>query len=136
MVKRMGRPPIEIDQEDFEKLCVMQSTLSEIAGWFDCSVDTIERWCKRVYKCTFADIYKQKSAKGKISLRRWQWKRAESGDKTMLIWLGKQHLGQQDKQEIEHSGPDGGPIEIRSMSDDELERKAQQILSRRTGNTD
>jgi hypothetical protein len=26
----------------------------------------------------------------------------------MQIWLGKQHLGQRDKQE--KSGPDGGPV--------------------------
>ncbi len=28
----------------------------------------------------------------------------------MLIWLGKQWLGQTDKMDFEHSGPDGGPI--------------------------
>lgn len=41
---------------------------------------------------------------------------------------------EQIKQEI--SGPEGGPIEITRMADDELELRAKQILSRRTGNTD
>ena len=38
----------------------------------------------------------------KVSLRRWQWTLAEResqgrGKCTMLIWLGKQYLGQTDK---------------------------------------
>ena len=44
---KMGRPRIEIDKEEFEKLCDIQCTLTEIAGWFRCSPDTIENWCKR-----------------------------------------------------------------------------------------
>ena len=42
----MARPKKEIDQEQFEKLCGLQCTKEEVADWFDCSEDTIERWCK------------------------------------------------------------------------------------------
>ena len=55
--KKMGRPPKQIDKTEFEKLCLLQCTEEEIAGWFDCSVDTIERWVKREYSATFAEIY-------------------------------------------------------------------------------
>ena len=34
-----------------------------------------------------------------------QWKAAERGNTSMLIWLGKQILGQSDKQEISMSKP-------------------------------
>ncbi len=95
----MGRPPIEIDQPSFEKLCGLMATLVEIAGFFDCSVDTIERWCKATYEVTFAEVYRQKAGKGKISLRRKQYEIAMTGNVTMLIWLGKQYLGQSDKME-------------------------------------
>ena len=44
-----GRPKKEIDKKIFENLCGLQCTLEEIAGVFDCSADTIERWCKREY---------------------------------------------------------------------------------------
>ncbi|MCD8206700.1 MAG: hypothetical protein LUD72_02045 [Bacteroidales bacterium] len=91
----MARPPIEIDNEDFEKLCGLQCTLSEIAGWFKCSEDTIERWCKRTYDKGFADAYKKFSAGGKISLRRNQFRLAEK-NAAMAIFLGKQYLGQSD----------------------------------------
>ena len=30
---RMGRPKIEIDKDQFEKLCNIQCTKEEIAGW-------------------------------------------------------------------------------------------------------
>jgi hypothetical protein len=42
---------------------------------------------------------------GRMSLRRLQWKKAQEGNTTMLIWLGKQYLGQSDKQEL--TGKDG-----------------------------
>ena len=37
---------------------------------------------------------------GKASLRRMQYGAANKGNVTMQIWLGKQYLGQNDKQEI------------------------------------
>lgn len=96
----MARPRIEIDGENFRKLCGIQCTLSEIASFFGCSEDTIERWCRRELKMNFADAFKKHSSPGKISLRRWQFRAAEAGNCTMLIWLGKQYLGQKDTQEI------------------------------------
>ncbi len=94
MAKR-GRKPLYIDKEQFENLCKMQCTLAEIAGWFDCSEDTIERWCKKTYKMKFAEIYGQKREAGKISLRRSQFQMAQTNP-TMAIFLGKQYLGQTD----------------------------------------
>lgn len=90
-----GRPRIEIDKTNFIKLCEIQCTLSEIAGFFDCSEDTIERWCKREFEETFADVFKKHSAKGKISLRRYQFRLAEKSA-AMAIFLGKNLLGQKD----------------------------------------
>ena len=95
----MARPRIEIDREQFEKLCGMQCTLIEIAGYFRCSEDTIEKWCKREYHMGFTDVFRQKRSTGQISLRRAQFRMAET-NATMAIWLGKQYLGQTDKQEV------------------------------------
>lgn len=103
---RVGRPSIEINEESFEKLCEMLCTLDEIAGFFNCSSDTIERWCKTHYEMEFRKIFSIKSASGKISIRRRQFEMAMEGNVTMLVWLGKQLLGQRDqvqsKIEIEH----------------------------------
>lgn len=102
---RTGRPKINIDKQKFEYLCSIMATLEEIAGLFQCSKETIERWCKRTYKdehgnpLTFADTYKRYATPGKISLRRVQWESAKRGNVTMQIFLGKQWLGQTDRIE-------------------------------------
>lgn len=95
---RNGRPPIKIDKDQFEKLCGIQCTEEEIAGWFKCSIDTLNRWCKKEYNETFAETYKKYAADGKTSLRRYQFKLAQT-NATMAIWLGKQYLGQREPQE-------------------------------------
>ena len=95
-----GRPRTEISKVDFEKLCGIQCTQEEIAGWFRCSPDTIDRWCQREYNQSFAEIYKQKKSVGRISLRRRQFQTAEKGNASMLIWLGKQYLGQTERAEV------------------------------------
>lgn len=92
----MARPRIDIDAKQFEKLCGLQCPLWEIAAWFNCSEDTIERFCKREYSMSFADAYKRHSSSGKISLRRIQFKQAEKNP-SMAIWLGKQWLGQKEQ---------------------------------------
>ena len=90
----MARPKKNIDQKQFETLCNLQCTQDEICGFFDVTDKTLTRWCKETYKMGFSDIYKIKSQNGKISLRRWQFRLAEKGNATMLIWLGRQYLGQ------------------------------------------
>jgi transposase len=92
----------KINQERFEKLCGLHCTLGEISGFFNVSEDTVERWVKRIYKQKFADVYKQKSGAGAVSIRRKQMEVALGGNIVMLIWLGKQYLGQSEKQEIKH----------------------------------
>ncbi len=99
---KRGPKPIEIDWAEFDKLCTLQATLIEIAGWFQCSPDTIERRVEEAHSIKFADYWAQKAAGGKISLRRSQWQLAQKGNATMLIWLGKQYLAQLDKQETVH----------------------------------
>lgn len=66
---------------------------------------------------------------GKMSLRRLQWKSAQAGDRTMLVWLGKQYLGQTDKQNVsqEVTGKDGAEL-FRQTPTDELERIARRII--------
>ena len=91
----MARPRIQIDETQFEKLCALLCTEEEIASYFNCSVDTIEKFCKRTYGVSFAEIYKQKSGNGKIVLRRYQMQLAQKYP-AMAIFLGKQYLGQRD----------------------------------------
>lgn len=94
---KMGRPRKEIDKKQFESLCKMHCTEVEIASFFDCTIDTINNFCKREYKQTFSDVSNKYAQVGNISLRRTQFKLAERST-PMAIWLGKQYLGQKDIQ--------------------------------------
>lgn len=126
---RTGRPKKEIDAEQFKGLCNIQCTLPEIAGWFKCSEDTIERWCKRELKQTFAEAYKMYSVGGKISLRRSQFRMAES-NVTMAIWLGKQYLGQKD---VIEQVTDSESIDILKDIEREIRKAKEHEKSKQAG---
>jgi hypothetical protein len=74
--------------EDVYKLAAMGCSDSEIANWFDIKLDTL--------RYNFANIIAKGRDDLKQSLRRSQIKLALSGNATMLIWLGKNILGQSD----------------------------------------
>lgn len=90
-----GRPKFQIDYELVERLAQIQCTQEEIASALGCSTKTLQR------DEEFSRIYKVSMDDGRKSLRRLQWDKAKQGNTTMLIWLGKQYLGQRDKQEVE-----------------------------------
>ena len=110
MAKNMGRPKIEIDFEKVNALCAVFCNCQEIVSVlnsFDinCSYDTVERRVKEQFNVTFAEYVEQKQmAFAKPKLRKAQFDCALGGNATMLIWLGKQYLGQIDKQEMKMDG--------------------------------
>ena len=87
---RTGRPKKVIDYELAGKLAMIQCTEIEIAGLLEVSVRTLQN------DAEFLRVFSEKKELGKSSLRRMQWKKAEQGNVTMQIWLGKQYLGQRD----------------------------------------
>lgn len=96
---KMGRPPKEINQKQFESLCNLQCTEEEICGVLEVTDKTLVGWIKRTYGLTFSEAHKRFSAGSRSSLRRWQFETAKKGNATMQIWLGKQYLGQRDLPE-------------------------------------
>ena len=93
----------KLELEKIDKLCLIQCTGEEIAGILDMDYDTLNRKLKQETGLKFTEYFKKKSAGGKASLRRRQFSMSETSP-AMSIWLGKQYLGQHDRQEIEHSG--------------------------------
>lgn len=113
-VNKGGRPRLEMSEEDFKKLISMariHCTAEECAAVLGVSPDTVDRRLKERGFAGFADFYSRYTAEGRASIRRMQWKAAEAGNVSALIWLGKQLLGQRDFSRQELSGPEGGPIE-------------------------
>jgi hypothetical protein len=74
--------------EDVFKLAAMGCTDSEIARWFGIEESTL--------KYNFSEIIAKGREQLKQSLRRAQIRLAMNGNATMLIWLGKNILGQSD----------------------------------------
>lgn len=97
---RTGRPKKNIDQSEFEKLCGLQCTITEMCAFFDCDDKTLSKWCHENYGMSFSEIFEIKRGLGKISLRRSQFRLAEK-NAAMAIFLGKQYLGQRDQVEAE-----------------------------------
>lgn len=106
-----GRPKIEFNAEELRRLSVLHCTQSEIAAFFGVSLSCVEK--RLATEPQMKAAWDGGRALGLISLRRQQTRLAEKGNATMLIWLGKQLLGQRDNLEL--SGPSGGPITTQSV---------------------
>ena len=90
----MARPKkYNIDTKQIEKLASFGCTNIEIASFFGCDESLIRK--------SYSEFLTKGRDKGKIRLRQLQWKAAENGSHTMLVWLGKQLLAQTDRQEVE-----------------------------------
>ena len=101
--KKVGRPKIEIDFEQLEKLCELHCTRDEICDFLGIEDDTLNARLKEHGYDNFSAFYKKHLGGGKISLRRLQWQAASEGSVPMLIWLGKQMLAQSDKLQSDNN---------------------------------
>ena len=96
---KIGRPHKTISKRQFEELCKIQCTELEICAVLDVDDKTLADWCEREYGAPFSEIFRKKREGGKTSLRRAQWLTATvDRNPTMLIWLGKQRLGQKEPE--------------------------------------
>ena len=99
--KSVGRPKkYNIDTHQIEQLAGFGCSNTEMASFFGCSPDLLEK--------SYSEYLSKGRDSGKIRLRQYQWASAKKGNVAMLIWLGKQILGQSDKQDITvNELPDG-----------------------------
>lgn len=86
--KVMGRSLTKIDGEQVEKLAMLGCRVDEIAVVLGGSETTLWR--------RFGSLIKRGHANQKMSLRKLQFDAAKKGNPALLIWLGKQYLGQKD----------------------------------------
>jgi hypothetical protein len=100
-----GRPPKLLPDaatlKQVEGLGAIQATTKECAAFLDVSERTFISFLARHPEAR--DALESGKGKGRVSLRRTQFRLAET-NAAMAIFLGKNLLGQADKQELEHSG--------------------------------
>lgn len=89
--KGVGRPGIKFTEEQKElirRLSELFCSQQDIAYALGVNRSTIERHAK--------ELMAEGKGRGRVKLRRAQMDKALEGNPTMLIWLGKQMLGQSD----------------------------------------
>lgn len=81
-----------IDERIVRAMALVGGTTEEIAAHFGCSRTLIEK--------RYGELIHEAKASRKIRLRQRQYQKALEGDTGMLIWLGKQELGQIDESRV------------------------------------
>jgi hypothetical protein len=96
-----GRPPkLKTDDATLNLLLNLgkiDPTTVEVAAVLGVSEPTLIDFLKR--NKSAAEALDRGRCQGRVSVRRAQLKLALEGNATMLIWVGKQRLGQKDKHE-------------------------------------
>ena len=94
----MARPKkYNIDTKQLQKLASFGCTNIEMADFFGCSPDLLEK--------SYSEYLRKGRSQMKMRLRQLQWKSAEKGNVVMQIWLGKQVLGQSENTITEDDEP-------------------------------
>uniref|UniRef100_A0A6M3J203 Uncharacterized protein n=1 Tax=viral metagenome TaxID=1070528 RepID=A0A6M3J203_9ZZZZ len=111
--------------EALRELCELHVTQAEVAAYFGVSEKLVSR---RLEEVEYREAFEEGRANGKRSLRRWQMDAARSGDRVMLIWLGKQLLGQREPEQrlVETS-----TVSYREMPEVDRRRRLEELMSRR-----
>lgn len=111
---------------------------------FGCSITEIAKYF-RIDESTVRKKYKDELETGreslKVKLRQLQWDHAARGNTALLIWLGKQYLGQTDRKEIDlignlesvlkECGFEDSPIDAEYSVEEEDTEQAEAVGSRR-----
>jgi len=91
-----GRPTKPIDWELVDQLLIYGCSATEIAPHFNVHRDTLSDRLRERTGMLFTEYSAIMFEKGNSVLRKAQYEKAELGDNTMLVWLGKNRLKQRD----------------------------------------
>lgn len=108
----MARPKAKIDWKKVDSMLMAGCTGTECAAFFGIHEDTLYRACERDQKKGFAAYSQEKRSKGDILLRQAQFDMALKKDRGMLIWLGKNRLGQKDTPDVPDKERKADPIKL------------------------
>ncbi len=106
----MARPKAIIDWRKVNAMLRAQCSGVAVAGLLGVHADTLYNAVKDKYKLGFSAYSEQKRSEGKELLRYRQYQAALNGNVAMMIWMGKNILGQSDKQTI--TNPEAKNIHI------------------------
>ena len=93
--------PFEIDYSQIEDMAEWGFTEAQMGAWIGMGEEGFRK--RKGRDPLLASAIEKGRGQGEGSLLKTQYDIAKEGDKTMLIWLGKQRLGQRDKQEVDQN---------------------------------
>ncbi len=97
--KHFGRNPKPVDWVKVDYLLLAGCLGSEIAPHFDMHPNTFYDKVIEEYGVSFTEYSTLKKNQGDSILRAKQYELANKGEKTMLVWLGKNRLNQRENQQ-------------------------------------
>lgn len=112
LVVGRGENKTVIAPEEVEKLAKLWCSLEEMSDYFKVPANTL--------KYNFSDIIAKGRSETKQALRRAQLKIALEGNTTMLIWLGKNILGQMESPELAQTQPE--------LSQEQIDERINELL--------
>ncbi len=150
-----GRPSLYKPEhaETARKLCKLGATTSELADFFDVSVSTVSLWL--VTHPEFSEAVKKGKEVADDRVEESLYRRAcgyehdevdirvvanelvmtpirkhyPPDSTAMIFWLKNRRADQwRDKTQQEHTGKDGGPIQLSTLDDDQLKAKAKALF--------
>jgi hypothetical protein len=109
MTNKAGRPIKEVNWTALDAALQYGGTLIDCAEILGMSEDSIQNKIKAEHNCTFSEYRHKKMGRMRMKLLQKQYEVAMKGNVALLIWLGKQHLGQTENAE---SKSNSGQIHI------------------------
>ncbi len=95
----VGRPKIDIDLDELERLSALNCTMPELAAFFKVPLRTLED--RFTNDADVRESIERGRQFGKLSIRRKQIQiMNDTNSVPMAIWLGKQLLGQRDRHDV------------------------------------
>ncbi len=86
-----------IDWDRIDQYFMCGGSITQVAAGIGCSVDTLERRCRSEKNAEIAHYQQEKKERGNLAIHSAQFEKAiKEKNPTMLIWLGKQRLGQKE----------------------------------------
>jgi len=137
----MARPTKQLEDIEFNGWDILDSNIlwgseTYCADKLGINIDTLAARIKEKYGMSFPEYKHKKREVLRINIAKKQYDQAMQGSVPLLIWLGKNELGQADKQEVDNKSSDGSMTpqitinnDLSHLSDDDL-IKIKEILSK------
>lgn len=121
------------ESDKIQMLASFGCSIIEIAKYFQMDESTVRKKYREALETGRESL--------KVKLRQLQWDHAARGNTALLIWLGKQYLGQTDRKEIDlignlesvlkECGFEDSPIDAEYSVEEEDTEQAKAVESRR-----